>query len=132
MTTSDTWDNALQELRARWPEVQLEHTAYARCVDALGAAPKDGHRRLELALTCACLHGDSAALRALEQEFILPARIAVARVHHAPEFVADVMQQLRTKLLTGETPRLKNYRAVGPLAAFVRMVATRLALDQVK
>lgn len=54
-------------------------------------------------------------------------RGAIATIERAPHFGDEVLQQLRADLLTDE-PRLLQYAGTGPLLAWLRASAVRLAL----
>ncbi|MBK7857934.1 MAG: sigma-70 family RNA polymerase sigma factor [Archangiaceae bacterium] len=68
----------------------------------------------------------SGAAERLEAHAFGPARRAAARRLGAAQ-ADEVMQRLRTRLFT--TDKLASYEGAGPLAAWVRAVATRLALE---
>jgi RNA polymerase sigma-70 factor (ECF subfamily) len=56
----------------------------------------------------------------------------VARVDASPHFAADVRHELRDRLLVaapGALPKIAHYSGRGPLAAWVRIAAVRLAID---
>ena len=53
----------------------------------------------------------------------------LSRLRLSGDVVEEVRQHLRAKLLVGPPPKVAQYRANGPLAAWVRMVAVRTALD---
>src|SRR5262249_39935658 len=64
---------------------------------------------------CACARGDAAAIRILEQRFLPLAARAAAGVDPAPEFVDEVRQRLRDRLLAGPRPRIAGYAGSGAL-----------------
>lgn len=83
-------------------------------------------------LAFAAARGDKAAVKALEEEVLSAAEPAIRKVDSAPSFVGEVRQRLRIRLLVGEDghpPRLLLYQGRGPLAGFVRIAATRIALN---
>ena len=58
--------------------------------------------------------------------------IYVRRVGDGDQFVGDVRQALRTRLLVaapGGAPRIADYAGRGPLGAWVRVAAVRVAID---
>jgi RNA polymerase sigma-70 factor (ECF subfamily) len=83
----------------------------------------------ELYLACACGAGDPQAVAILEERYLSQARLALHRLHAQPDFVDDVMQELRVKLLLGADPRIVRYGGRGDLAAWLRVAAARLAID---
>jgi RNA polymerase sigma-70 factor, ECF subfamily len=58
-------------------------------------------------------------------------RYAIARIDRARDFVTEIQQRVRERLLVGAAdgrPRILDYAGRGSLAAFVRIAALRLAL----
>jgi RNA polymerase sigma-70 factor (ECF subfamily) len=53
----------------------------------------------------------------------------ISRLGLSPGMVDDVCQRVRVLVLSGERPRIETYAAQGPLLAWMRLVATRSALD---
>ena len=80
-------------------------------------------------LAHACLQGDALALNRFETTCVTPLLPFIARLDNNPAFIAEVCQRLRVKLLTGKPPALTTWRGQGPLHSFVRVVASRLAVD---
>jgi len=81
----------------------------------------------DLYLAWSCANADPAALAIFERDY-MPHIRALARGTDAEE----LGQLVRVRLLTSHTsasPRILQYSGRGPLAAWVRMVATRLAID---
>ena len=58
-----------------------------------------------------------------------PVRPTVGRVVLSPELLDELRQTLRVRLLTGPTPRISQYKGNGPLGAWVRVTAARIALE---
>lgn len=88
-----------------------------------------GVRWAELVLVEAAASGDSAALAALDSSFLVPAVERVARAHLHVER-SELAQAARQRLYVGDgLERLRSWRGRGSLAAWLRTVATRLALD---
>jgi RNA polymerase sigma-70 factor (ECF subfamily) len=89
-------------------------------------------RAADLYLACACLQHDAKAIAEFERAHLARAK-AYLRSYGSPAFVEDVLQDLRERLLVGgpdRPPRISEYAPRGPLGAWVRVVATRLALDR--
>ncbi|HEY0713705.1 MAG TPA: sigma-70 family RNA polymerase sigma factor, partial [Polyangia bacterium] len=80
----------------------------------------------------ACLEGLPPALAAFEARFVAPLGPGLRRFEASDDFVAEVLQRLRTKLLVGEAPALAAYGASGPLFAWLKVVASRVALDRLR
>jgi RNA polymerase sigma-70 factor (ECF subfamily) len=106
--------------------------AQARSFDAQG--PQAAHAP-DFFLACACAQGDRAALATLERHVLPAARDALLRRNIAPSMVDEVLQQLRERLLVprGSTPaKIAEYDGRGPLVAWVRTAAVRLALSELR
>ena len=82
-------------------------------------------------LACACGDGDRAAIEALEEHY-MEARASLRRLDARPEFIDDVMQELRAKLLLPPEPRILRYGGRGPLLAWIRVAASRIAIDALR
>jgi len=85
----------------------------------------------DLALACAVVAGDAAAIAAFERLVIAPLATLLGR-RYAAEVIAEVQQRLRIQLLVtksgdGGGRGLGSYRGRGPLGAWVRVLAVREA-----
>jgi RNA polymerase sigma-70 factor (ECF subfamily) len=129
----DTVANALAQGRAAWPDVALDDDAFAARVAAVTAEdPGALAHAADLYLACACAAGAPAALAAFERAFVKDVPRFVDRFRAGASFADEVAQLLREKLLiasAGTAPRIAEYAGRGPLRAWVRVAATRLALD---
>jgi RNA polymerase sigma-70 factor (ECF subfamily) len=87
----------------------------------------------DLYLACACSRGDKAALSAFEKQFFPEVDAAVRRF--SASIASDEIQQvLRHKLFVAdppERPRILDYSGSGRLRSWLRMTATRIAIDLV-
>lgn len=81
-------------------------------------------------LCCACWKGDRVAMEILAREGASVAESAIRRVNHDPEFVRETLQVLWDELLFGAHPKIGRYAGRGPLRAWLRVVATRTAIDR--
>jgi RNA polymerase sigma-70 factor (ECF subfamily) len=124
------WRAAFDEAQRLWPSVVLPFEAFqAHAEKVTGGNLPEGGQEAELFLACACGMGDRRALTILEEQYLLPARGSLQRLDARPEFIDDVMQEFRTKLLVGDNPRIMNYGGRGPLLAWIRVAVTRTAID---
>jgi len=114
----------------RFPGVGLSFALFARHCGELFAADGAAREGADLFLCCACMHGDPVALEAFEREVTPVVRAAVARVCREREFVDETLQEVWTKLLCGPTAKVRKYGGLGPLQAWARVAATRVALDR--
>ena len=121
---------------ARWP-AWLEPASFgrylARRVDpALPLAEAIGELAVaDLYLACACARGVGAAHSALEQAYGGNLRAALSTLDSRPDFIAEVLQRLREKILVtrdGET-KIESYSGHGALGAWLRVAAMRTALS---
>ncbi|MDB4941687.1 MAG: putative DNA-binding regulatory protein [Labilithrix sp.] len=84
----------------------------------------------DLAFATACASGDARAIAAFERELVDAVPKALVRLKPDARFVDEVRQELRQKLLVGapgQPPKIMEYEGRGPLAAWVRVVAMRIA-----
>ncbi len=132
------WRGVYQEAQLAWPGVSLDFerfVAHAQDVD-FALSPATGEPEpanvADLYLACAAGHGDRLAQEALEEQYVGPARFSIKRLDARPEFIDDVMQELRAKLLLPPDPRILRYSGRGPLLAWVRVAATRIAIDALR
>jgi len=89
-------------------------------------------RVADLYLCCACTDGDPAAIAALEGQLLGSVDPALRRVAKDDSQVAEAKQLLRIKLLTrqgDELPKIADYSGRGDLRSWLRVAATRTALN---
>jgi RNA polymerase sigma-70 factor, ECF subfamily len=86
----------------------------------------------DLALVRACLAGEPRARARFEAQFGACLRAGVLRIHSDAAFVDETLQQLRSRLLTGPDAKLGAYSGSGPLRAWLKLVASRAALDALR
>ena len=87
----------------------------------------------DLYLACACAEGIPAALDVLEREHLSLVPTYLAGMRPADDFVDDVAQALRERLLVraGDgPPRIAEYAGRGALGSWLRVVTVRLALER--
>ena len=127
-------DRALREAlevgRRAWPGVELPDDRFAAWVRERGIGLEALRARgADLYLACACALGADQALLRFDQSFLHTLRPNIARVALGPEQLDELRQRLRVRLLTGPRPRIASYQGHGPLVAWVRVAAARLALE---
>ena len=126
----------LAEARAAWPDCALEPAALvahlAGCVvrsdDARAAL--DSVRAADVLLAWASARGDAAAVAAFEEQVMPAVDPALARLDLSAAAVDETKQAMRQHLLVGDgrPPALLSYAGRGPLRAWVKVAATRMAL----
>jgi RNA polymerase sigma-70 factor (ECF subfamily) len=120
--------------RAAWPAVAVDFEVFAARVDdqaslLAGEWESACAKARDLYLACACSEGDPAALLEFEQSYLAAVHDAVARIDRSVDFIAEVQQILRERLLVGPDAKIKKYRGSGALAGWVRTAAVRTALN---
>jgi RNA polymerase sigma-70 factor (ECF subfamily) len=124
------WQAAFALARAELPGVDLPWGRFADHVASLsGSEPLPTTHATDIYLACACACGDAAAMGVLEQRYLQPVRGSIARYQGGADFVDEVLQELRGKLLLPPSPRIARYGGRGPLGAWVRVAASRVAID---
>jgi RNA polymerase sigma-70 factor (ECF subfamily) len=119
--------------RSAHPDVEIDEPAFLEYLDAR-RQELDDQGAVDLYLAYACVHGDDRAIRALEAELSHVvgdfAGMAGDPVRHD-----DFKQALREKLLVGErggAPKLVEYSGRGSLRSWLRIVAKRTYLDELR
>jgi len=115
-----------------WPQVELAFATFERHwqerLASDGTLPASAGA--DLFLSCACAKGDAEALRVFERDNRAVARSAIAKVRRDDPFVDDCLQDLWEKLFSAPNAKINKYAGRGPLKAWVRVTATRAALDR--
>jgi RNA polymerase sigma-70 factor (ECF subfamily) len=120
--------------RAAHPDLAVDQAAFAahvvRCLGAAGSALNVE----DLYLAFAAGKGESRALLLIEERHFSQMARMVGHLGRQPSFIDEVRQHLRERLLIGSgppprTPRILDYSGRGSLAAWIRVTATRQALD---
>ena len=127
-------EEAYAEGRRAWPSVPLSEQAYAdwvreRCGDDLSQI-----KAADLYLACAVSRGDAAAIAAFESSLLSRVGQFVGRIDGSSDFVGEVTQLVRIKLLVGNDGegKLAQYAGRGTLASWVCAAALRTAHDLIR
>jgi RNA polymerase sigma-70 factor (ECF subfamily) len=121
---------AFEAGRSAWPGIALTYTCFANRMRELGVPPADlALRGRDLYLAAACAEGDPTALRCFDEQFIARIDGMATRFGLGPNLLDEVRQKVRVKLLVGKSPSIARYRGGGPLLAWVRVTAARVAVD---
>lgn len=131
-------EDLLREMHAegarKWPLIRVAWGDYALYCQRIccGEQPSPEVRvhAADIYLCCACAHQNPVALSIFEREAEDVVRTAIARVHHSADFVSETQQEFWNKLLVGPGAKVNDYRGKGPLGAWLRVAAARLALDR--
>ncbi len=148
---------ALGRARRRWPGVELGGEAFAAELGRRAAGGGDPAAALaalhaeDLYLALACARGDRAALAHFDRELLGQIGAFVAGIDASPSFADEVRQRLGERLFArraggggarpgegggegagggpGAGGTIGDYGGRGPLGAWVRVAATRVALN---
>lgn len=126
------------DLAARCDEILREKATFGvprAEFHAFVAAREHVTHPADLLLACAALRGSRHAHDLLERDFFSLLPRILARLRLTPEDVQELGQRLRVSLLVGttdSTPKLASYAGTGPLAGWLRAVATRSALSELR
>jgi RNA polymerase sigma-70 factor (ECF subfamily) len=88
----------------------------------------------DLYLVLALVGKDIRALEIAESELMPVVRQAIGRIDSSRAFIDEVSQRVRERLFLGDDatpPTIMKYRGIGPLGRWVRVVASRMALELV-
>ncbi|MGZ6143108.1 MAG: RNA polymerase subunit sigma-70 [Myxococcales bacterium] len=133
----DRDDTLVDRARAAHPRLRVDPSAFAEhlagCApEAVGASALNVE---DLYLAFAAGNGEPRALAVIEERYLARMGRFVAHLGKQPSFVDEVRQHLRERLLVGggdegsRTPKILDYSGRGSLGAWLRVAATRQALD---
>jgi len=116
---------------ARWPTVRGITLATFRSFIADAGIGDDAlaEHAGDVYLAAAAVAGHDKAVKIVSEDLLGELPRWLARLRLPLDTVEEVRQVLRSKLLVGPPPRLAQYRASGPLGAWIRVAAVRTALD---
>jgi RNA polymerase sigma-70 factor (ECF subfamily) len=127
MTPPEAFRQAFVSGRAAWTGVTLAEDAFCRWAEGVGVDELTRHGG-DLYLACACAAGDPVALAHLDTRFLATIVGQAGRVALTPQLADEVRQELRLRLIGGRGAGIGSYRGHAPLAIWVRVCATRIAL----
>jgi RNA polymerase sigma-70 factor, ECF subfamily len=125
----------LASARERWPDIAFDDVAAVTTLaerwvpDGEAATLRFPPFAADVVFAQACLAGDAEALRGFHRDMFGRAHAVLARLKLGRADFDDVIQDVKTKLLVGERPRLAQFEGQGPLAHWVASVAGREALS---
>jgi RNA polymerase sigma-70 factor (ECF subfamily) len=131
-----TLDRVERSASARWGIALIDRAWFAAY---LGARASEAPTTVgafcphaeELYLTGSIVAGHKEGIAAFERHYIPAIAAAVGRLRLSEDELDELKQTLRLQLLVGEAerpPRIADYSGRGPLGAWVRVAATRMAL----
>jgi len=118
--------------RAAWPELAFDDADFLAFLEARPPrrAAASTTNAGDLLLAFACARGDAAAVRILEREYF--ARLGPTLPRDLPGEPSEIVQALRERMLVAERGaevRIESYSGRGPLGAWLRVAAVRVALN---
>jgi RNA polymerase sigma-70 factor (ECF subfamily) len=122
----------LEDGRRAWPALAFDPELFLRAASAFAPERLDKLHAADLYLACACAAGAPGAANALEQQCFSVVPSALASLDRSPDFADEVRQGLRERLFLArgaQPPGVASYSGAGPLAAWVRVCARRVALN---
>lgn len=124
------------EAKAAWPALDVSAEAFGRTLAACAAADGadlDAIRAADLYVASACAAGDPRAAHAFEETFGPGLDRGLARFAGKAISTDDLGQLVRAKLFVGEgSPKIAQYRGRGELRVWLRVLATRTALNALR
>jgi RNA polymerase sigma-70 factor (ECF subfamily) len=133
-------EGLLDRAEGRLPHRPIRRDAMVdRVADALLSSDEPPDREAltrlnasDLYLALAVAAKDMRALEIAESELMPAVRQSVGRIDPRTSFVDEVTRRVRERALVGDgasPPAIVQYRGTGPLARWVRVLASRIALD---
>lgn len=131
----------IQEARTAWPGFSVAPKTFLiyvaqRLPDDRDVSETLGALRIaDLYLACACAHGDSRALAEFDSRYLAEIDGALGRMRQSRATVDEVKQLVRQKLFVasnGELGKISEYAGRGGLHRWVRAVAVRTCLNQMR
>lgn len=120
---------AFEASRSGWAAFELTFEQYSVHLDRLGWSDRLPSEGRSVYLCAACSLGLNAACRALDGLHFPELESALTRRFGGGDWIDDVLQQTRERLLVGPAPRIATYRGEGPLQSWLLCIATRIAVD---
>lgn len=134
MTAVEVVREMYAEGRGHWSELALSFEDFQKFCEKM----REGDVHLvraraystDVYLCCACALGNEAAQAVFKSEAEEVVRGAIVRVRAETDFVQETLQEFWKKMLVGTGARVGEYRGRGPLLAWMRISAARLAIDR--
>jgi RNA polymerase sigma-70 factor, ECF subfamily len=118
-----------REGSARFPLIEWEERDFLAAWEQYSHLGFNTERVEDDYVRLACLRGRPGAAEVLDEAYLLPLSEGINRICQSPDRTDGVLQNLREKLLLPASSRLLAYRAPGNFRAWLKVVATSLALD---
>jgi RNA polymerase sigma-70 factor (ECF subfamily) len=122
----------IRRASSAWPEVLLDPARFAEYLGRrIDPAELDQARVEDLWIACAAAGGNPAALAVIEVRYLPDLDAALRKMRLSSDRIEEVKQGLRQLLFVGNgesPPRIGDYRGVGDLRSWLRVMAMRAAL----
>jgi RNA polymerase sigma-70 factor (ECF subfamily) len=124
--------------RTDWPDITADPRQFVaylaeRLPEGAVAPGLASMKTSDLWIACACAAGQARAIAQFERAFFSEVSSAVRRVANSMLSEDDVAQQVREKLFVAQgptvRPKILEYRGHGPIKAWLRVTASRVALN---
>ncbi len=122
-------ERCFREGSGRFPQIEWDEGDFFAVWEQYSHLGFNADRVEDDYVRLACLRSRPGAAEVLNEVYLVPLTNGIDRICQSPELTDGVLQKLREKLLLPPTPRLLAYRAPGNFRAWLRVVATSLALD---
>ena len=116
----------------QWPDVKVNSEKALEHFRSLGYGESLPSHSSDLFLAFASLSGDAQACAHFERVHLARAGAIVQHLARDPEMTADILQRLREKLWLGSPPALQVYAGTSPLQAWLKTLAKRCAIDELR
>jgi RNA polymerase sigma-70 factor (ECF subfamily) len=114
--------------RRAWSGISLSYEQFHSHVSRLGYASLSC--AAEVYLCAACTNRQKLAYRALENAYFPPLTAIIHQFVGEKPAVDDVVQEIRTRLFVGRSPKIATYRGRGSLGGWLRRVAINASQDR--
>lgn len=119
--------------RLTWPEVRLSYENFQAHLSREGSAAAAAvEHASDMYLCAACKCGQAEAYEVLEAVYFPALRRLLSRLLREENAVEEVLQDVRTRLFVGDSPKIASYRGSGCLAGWLRSVAVHAARDHLR
>ncbi len=132
------WAAALARARETWPQLTVSTETM---VTAMARAVRDSEKPLaalgelevaDLLLAQACASGSAEAIAAFTTTCGPAIAGSLRTMGLADDVIADVTQEVTTKLFVGSPPKIATYSGRALLRSWARTIATRAAVDRMR
>lgn len=118
--------------RRTWPDVRLSYEKFQAHVSHEGSTGAGVEHPSDMYLCAACKYGEVGAYEVLEAAYFPALRRLLSRLLREESAVEEVLQDIRTRLFVGASPKIASYRGSGCLAGWLRSVAVHAARDHLR